>query len=51
MVVGLAPEVCALLIAKLREKGVVFDAGLAEQEFAAIEQRCGIRFPPDLRAF
>jgi len=43
----------AQLISHMKKKGVAFDAGLSDQEVAAVEKRYfnGGRFPPDLRAF
>jgi hypothetical protein len=39
------------MVARLRSRGIAFDARLADAEVAAAEARFGFRFPPDLRAF
>jgi hypothetical protein len=38
-------------IALLKSRGVHFEAGLADGELSAAEERVGCRFPPDLRSF
>lgn len=35
----------------MRDKGIVFEAGLSAAEFRAVENRYGFHFPPDLREF
>jgi hypothetical protein len=39
------------MVASLRSRGIVFDAGLTDAEALAAESRFVFRFPPDLRAF
>jgi hypothetical protein len=41
----------ANLVAEIRETGIAFDAGLTDNEVAAVEARYGFQFPPDLQAF
>jgi hypothetical protein len=47
----MADAMWANLIDEIRNTGVMFDAGLTDNECAAAEARYGFRFPPDLRAF
>jgi hypothetical protein len=39
------------MVARMRLRGVAFDAALTDAEVAAAESRFAFRFPPDLRAF
>jgi hypothetical protein len=39
------------MVARLRSRGIAFDAGLTDAEVASAESRFEFRFPPDLRAF
>jgi len=39
------------IIRDLEAEGVLFDVGLNDQEFEAIEKLYDLKFPPDLRAF
>lgn len=39
------------LIEEMKSWGVTFDDGLSNSEMAAVEEACGVRFPPDYRAF
>jgi hypothetical protein len=45
------PDVLDTLLSRLRAAGVDLTPGLTDDEFAVLEARCQIRFPPDLRAF
>jgi hypothetical protein len=47
----MAADVWQRLVLQMKERGIEFDAGLADGEVAAAEARFGFRFPPDLRAF
>jgi hypothetical protein len=38
-------------VAKLKDLGIPFEAGLTDVEFDAVERRFEFRFPPDLRTF
>jgi hypothetical protein len=39
------------MVARMRSRGVTFDAGLTDAEVATAESCFAFRFPPDLRAF
>lgn len=47
----MSEDVWANMVARLRDGGVSFHAGLSDTEVTAAESRFGFRFPPDLRAF
>src|SRR5215213_8529491 len=40
-----------IAVERLRGEGVRFDGGLSDHEVKALQQRFGIRFPPDMRFF
>ena len=47
----MADTMWASMVATLRDNGVEFATGLADNEIETTQRQYGIRFPPDLRAF
>lgn len=47
----MANSIWTTLVTAMKERGVEFEAGLADSEVAAAQSRFGLRFPLDLREF